>query len=126
MGWDTLDLVKARVRGWNTLQLFDLPFRHHRVEGNRDGGRVRTWAIQGRAAYYMDYRPSYLLARTIYRSLREPAAVGLLLGYLRARVAGLPRCDDEALREYVRLQQRLRNVPQRAREALRRREALVD
>jgi poly-beta-1,6-N-acetyl-D-glucosamine synthase len=124
MGWDTLDLVKANVMGWETEILFDLGFRHHRPEGKRDGRLLRTWTIQGEASHYMGYRFSYLLARTLYQTLRNPAAVGLLAGYTRARVRRLPRCPDAELRAYVRRQQRLRSLPLRAREAMRPRAVL--
>jgi biofilm PGA synthesis N-glycosyltransferase PgaC len=126
MGWDTLDLVKARVHGWTTEIFYELGFRHHRVEGERDGRRFRTTLIQGEAAHFMGYRFSYLAVRTLYRSLRDPASIGLLVGYLRARVRGKPQCSDASLRAYVRSQQRLRNLPIRIREALRPRAALTD
>jgi biofilm PGA synthesis N-glycosyltransferase PgaC len=126
MGWDTLDLVKANVKGWKTEVFYELSFRHHRVEGERDGHRMRTSKIQGEAAYFMGYRPSYLLVRTLYRTLRDPAAVGLLIGYARARARRGPRCADPALRDYVRAQQSWRRLPLRAREALRPRTVLAD
>ena len=68
MGWDTLDLVKANVMGWETEIFFDLGFRHHRPEGKRDGHSLRTWTIQGEASHYMDYRISYLFARTLFQA----------------------------------------------------------
>jgi biofilm PGA synthesis N-glycosyltransferase PgaC len=126
MGWDTLDLMKANLKGWKTEVLYDVPFRHHRVEGERDGRRWRTTTIQGEAAYFMGYRPSYLLVRTFYRMLRDPASLGLLAGYARARAKRNPRLADRELRAYVRRQQSLRRLPARAREALRPRAALVD
>jgi glycosyltransferase involved in cell wall biosynthesis len=117
MGWDTLDLVKASVHGWEAKVLDDIPFRHHRPEGMRDGGRARTWAIQGRAAHYMGYRFSYLLVRTLYRSLHEPAAVALLWGYLTAALRREPTCADAEVRAYLRHSQSLRRLPLRIREA---------
>jgi glycosyltransferase involved in cell wall biosynthesis len=126
MGWDTLDLMKANLRGWKTDVFYDLPFRHHRAEGERDGGRLRTAIIQGAAAHYMGYRFSYLLVRALYRMLRDPSALGLLGGYLAARLRRLPRCEDAELRAYVRRQQRLRNLPLRAREARRPRASLAE
>ena len=74
----------------------------------------------------MGYRLSYLLIRTAYRVLRDPAAVGLLLGYARAAAGRRPRCADEDVRAYVRRQQSLRRLPLRVREALRPRAPLVD
>jgi glycosyltransferase involved in cell wall biosynthesis len=126
MGWDTLDLVKANVRGWRIEVFYELSFRHHRVEGERDGRRLRTFKIQGQAAHFMGYRLSYLAVRTGYRALRDPAAVGLLIGYAQALRERRPRCADPALREYVRNQQRIRRLPERVREALRPRIALSE
>lgn len=126
MGWDTLDLQKAVVKGWVSQLFLDLPFRHHRSEGIRDGARFRTWVIQGEATHFMSYRVSYLLVRTLYRVPRDPTAVGLLVGYGRALARRRPRCGDSELRRYVRDQQSLRRLPRRVREALRPRAALAD
>lgn len=124
MGWDTLDLVKASVQGWEARVVYEIPFRHHRQEGKRDGSRTRTWAIQGRASHYMGYRLSYLLLRTLYRTLQEPAAIALLGGYLAASLRREPRCADADVRAYVRRAQSLREVPLRIREARRPRAAI--
>jgi poly-beta-1,6-N-acetyl-D-glucosamine synthase len=119
MGWDTLDLLKASIRGWDARVVVDLPFRHHRPEGVRDGGRGRAWATQGRAAHYMGYRFSYLLARTSYRALHDPAALALLTGYAAAWLRRAPRCADAELRAQLRHLQSWRNLPQRIRETRR-------
>ena len=126
MGWDTLDLMKANLRGWSTKVVYELGFRHHRVEGERDGHRLRTSIIQGEGAYFMGYRPSYLAVRTLYRLPRNPAAIGLLIGYTRAAWAREPRCSDLELQAYVRREQSWRKLPVRAREALRPRAALTE
>jgi glycosyltransferase involved in cell wall biosynthesis len=123
MGWDTLDLVKASVHGWDVRLLSDIPFRHHRPEGRRDGARARTWAIQGDAAHYIGYRFSYLLVRTLYRTAHEPSAIALLWGYLWAAMRREPRCADGDVRAYVRREQSLRRLPLRIREARRPRAA---
>jgi biofilm PGA synthesis N-glycosyltransferase PgaC len=125
MGWDTLDQLKAHLNGWETRVLYDLPFRHHRPEGARDGHRFRTAAIQGAGAYYLGYRVSYLFVRTLFRSLRDPASLGSLIGYARARMRREPQCPDLQLRAYVRHEQSLRQLRQRVREALRPRGTLA-
>ena len=76
-GWDGIDQLKARARGWETRTLTDLPFRHHRTEGLHDGSTWAHWLANGDTAYYMGYRPSYLLVRTLHRMRRDPAAFGL-------------------------------------------------
>ena len=126
MGWDTLDLMKARLRGWKAEVFYDLEFRHHRVEGERDGHRFRTATIQGEGAHFIGYRVSYLAARTLYRAVRDPAAVGLLIGYMRASIRRSPRCADPELRAYVRSEQTLRKLPLRIREARRPRAELAE
>jgi hypothetical protein len=118
--------MKAAMNGWQTRLFLDLPFRHHRREGVRDGGRFRTWSIQGQANHFMGYRISYLLIRTVYRMLRDPAAIGLLAGYLGAVARRRPQCADLELRSYVRSEQSVRKLPTRVREALRPRAALAD
>jgi len=116
-GWDEIDALKARLNGWKTRTLLDLPFRHHRALGERDGKR-RRWLDQGETAHYMAYRFSYLLARTGYRALREPQAAMMLWGYARSALGRQPRLEDAAARNYLREQQRLRALPLRMREAL--------
>lgn len=119
MGWDTLDLMKASLHGWHVEALETLSYRHHRPEGLRDGHRFRTSLIQGEAAYYMGYRPSYLAIRTLYRMLRNPHAVGMIAGYARALVERQPRCADDELRAHLRNEQSIRRIPVRIREAVR-------
>jgi poly-beta-1,6-N-acetyl-D-glucosamine synthase len=118
MGWDGIDVVKAHTHGWRTATLRELPFYHHRREGERDGSRWAAWSAQGRAARHMHYRPSYLFFRTAHRLVREPSALAMPLGYLSAAVRREPRCRDAAVVAKVREGQRLRRLPVRARQAL--------
>jgi glycosyltransferase involved in cell wall biosynthesis len=117
LGWDGMDEFKANLRGWTTLTRLDLPFRHHRAEGARDGGMHRARMTQGRTAHYMGYRPWYLVVRSLWLARRDPAALALMWGYAAAALRREPRCADPAVLAYVRGQQRLRNLPARAREA---------
>jgi glycosyltransferase involved in cell wall biosynthesis len=118
IGWDGVDEVKATLRGWTTRSLDDLAFFHHRRVGERDGTRRSGWATQGRAAHFLGYRPSYLVLRTLFRTVREPAALAMASSYAAAGLAREPRCSDPAVLAYVRSQQRLRALPARAGEAL--------
>jgi poly-beta-1,6-N-acetyl-D-glucosamine synthase len=118
MGWDSIDEFRANVRGWHTRTVLDLPFRHHRPEGTREGSRRRAWAKQGRLAHYLGYRRSYLLLRALYQSTRDPAAVALLGGYAAAALAREQRCADPEILRYLREQQAVRQLPRRVGEAL--------
>jgi biofilm PGA synthesis N-glycosyltransferase PgaC len=120
MGWDGIDEIKANVRGWRTAGFRDLPFYHHRRLGERDG-RHRAWIAHGQMAYYMGYRPSYLILRAVYRMRREPAAVAMIWAYAAAALARQPRCPDEAVRVHLRREQSARRLPLRIQEALGRR-----
>lgn len=114
-GWDEIDALRARLLGWKTGVVIDLPFRHYRTEGERDG-QWRRWADKGTSAYYMGYRPSYLLARTLYRAYRQPSALAMLPAYARAAIVRSERLPDESVRQSLREQQRLRVLRARRRE----------
>lgn len=118
VGWDGIDELKANVRGWRTAIVHDLPFRHHRFVGERDGTPTARWLQLGHATYYMGYRPSYLALRVLHRARNDPAALAMAWGYVVAAVRREPRNPDEDVRRYLRDRQRLRRLPQRRREAL--------
>jgi glycosyltransferase involved in cell wall biosynthesis len=107
MGWDGLDEAKAALAGYRSRTLLDLGFRHHRVTGAREKGQLHHGTAQGRAAWYMGYRPSYVLLRTLYRFPREPGAVGMVLGYVAAGLARQPRCPEPDVVRFVRRSQRM-------------------
>ena len=122
--WDGIDEIKANARGWHTETQRDIPFRHHRREGQRDSGRFAARAAQGRAAYYMGYRSWYLALRALRHAIREPASVGLVWGYTACALAREERCADEMARAYLRRQQSPSRLPLRARETFARRRRL--
>jgi len=117
VGWDGIDELKAKTRGWHVRHLDDLPFWHYRPTGGRER-QVPMWISQGEMAHYMGYRPSYLIVRSEYRALRDPAALAATAGYARAVLRRSPRYDDAEVRDLLREEQSLRKLPQRIREAL--------
>lgn len=117
-GWDGIDQLKARARGWKTQTFTDLPFRHHRPEGVHDGSTWAHWRVNGDTAYYMGYRPWYLFARSLHRMRRNPAAFGLVYGYLSAAARRSPRLADPKARAILRDDQSPRRILHRRREAL--------
>jgi poly-beta-1,6-N-acetyl-D-glucosamine synthase len=118
LGWDTVDEVKANVLGWTTGTIPGVRFYHHRPVGARDGAPWSRWVRQGSGAHYVGYRFPYLLARTIHRSLRNPAALGMLVGYFGAVARRSERHEDRAVLEHLRKRQSMHQLPRRAREAL--------
>jgi glycosyltransferase involved in cell wall biosynthesis len=116
LGWDGVDEARAVVAGWRTQVVPGLGFRHHRPMGHRDGSSWRARTAEGIAAYYMGYRPSYLLARTLWHARRDVSAVGMMWGWAGALATRGPRCPDPDVRAYVRRQQSARFLVHRLRE----------
>jgi hypothetical protein len=105
LGWDGIDELKAEVLGWTVRTIGHLPFRHHRRVGQRDGA-WRAWVGQGAAAHFMGYRLAYLLLRTLYHMMSDPAAFGMLVGYFGAMFKGARRYEDPQFRRFLRRYQR--------------------
>jgi glycosyltransferase involved in cell wall biosynthesis len=121
VAWDGIDEFKANARGWRTQAFEKLPFKHHRREGERDGS-WRARRNQGHAAYYVGYRPWYLVLRSLFNARREPAALGMIAGYAAAVVRREPRSHDVDARAYLRRQQSMRSLRLRSLEATGRRD----
>jgi poly-beta-1,6-N-acetyl-D-glucosamine synthase len=117
MGWDGVDEFRANVRGWETRAFTDLPFRHHRKEGARDGSARKARFAQGRAAHYLGYRFWYLTLRALWHARTELAALAMIAGFLHAAALRQPRCGDDAARRYLRSQQSPRRLSVRLRQA---------
>lgn len=123
LGWDGIDEIKAALNGWRTRTLLELPFYHHRREGEREGPRLRAWMTVGDASHYLGYRPDYLIIRALNYARRDPTALAMIFGYVVAALRRAPRCPDTEVRSFVRGQQSLRQLPERMREARGRRAA---
>src|SRR5205085_1078618 len=116
MGWDGVDEARANSLGWTTSVVPGLVFRHSRPMGARDGSAWRGHAAEGVGAYYMGYRPSYLVVRALWHARRDPSAVGMIWGWTTAAVRREPRCLDRGVRQHVRRQQSPRQLARRLRE----------
>jgi poly-beta-1,6-N-acetyl-D-glucosamine synthase len=117
-GWDGIAVVRARIRGWDTASFADVSYFHHRGTGARDASRFSSFADEGESSYYMWYRPSYMLLRTLYRavSLRDLSAFGLGWGYARSALSRGSRHPEPGFREFVQSNQSPANWLSRARE----------
>ena len=107
VGWDGIDEIQVQLRGHKTGTDTTLPFRHHRPEGVREAKLVHAHKLSGEAAWYMGYRPSYLVLRSLYRARGDRAALGLIWGYAASAVRRAPRCPDRAVIDVLRGRQRL-------------------
>src|SRR3954447_764880 len=109
LGWDGVDEILAELRGYRTQGFTEIGFRHHRRVGEREG-RLRAGSALGRQAWYMGYRPTYLLLRSLYRARANFASIAMIWGYAAAAAAGEPRCPHPRVVDRVRAAQRLRLV----------------
>jgi biofilm PGA synthesis N-glycosyltransferase PgaC len=120
LGWDGIDAAQAAIGGWTARTVSDLPFKHHRRLGQRDG-RWKMWEHQGDAARYMGYRLSYLVARSVFWARRDPQALAMISGWAKAAARRDTKYPDPRVRAHIRSKQRFRSLPIRAREAAGRR-----
>ena len=117
LAWDGIDELRAAVKGWHARTCVDLPFYHHRAEGARERSRIGGWLATGSMSYYMGYRFSYLVLRTLHHARRDPFALVSVGGYLSALIRRRPRYPDPLVRAHLRRKQSLRNLPVRIAEA---------
>jgi poly-beta-1,6-N-acetyl-D-glucosamine synthase len=111
LGWDTIDDVTARMRGWETrsIALPEGDPLHRRPTGTYDGA-VRGFMRWGHCAYAAGSPPVAILAGGILRMPRRPRIVGgaaFVLGWCRAALRRVPRASPE-VRAFYRAEQHAR------------------
>jgi len=86
-GWDTLDNVAARSKGWET-KIIPVYFEHLKEEGSKVGNKYfssfRTGFYNGSVPYLW----SYFLAKIVSKLFSTPIIIGSFLqlaGYIKAR-----------------------------------------
>jgi biofilm PGA synthesis N-glycosyltransferase PgaC len=106
-GWDTLDEVKANLRGWVTRNFPEARLVQHRATGAAEG-RWRDLVKNGRANYISGYHPLFMVAKCMSRLRRQPYFIGsvaLLYGFVSSYLKRIPQVNDTALIAYLRQQQ---------------------
>jgi glycosyltransferase involved in cell wall biosynthesis len=105
--WDGIDGHMCRLHGWVARSVDDPLLRiiHLRQMGSSHislwNGRIR-W---GRGKYFMGSSPLYMAAAGVYRMAERPyllSGLGILWGYLRARLEGAARMQDPRYLEFLR------------------------
>jgi glycosyltransferase involved in cell wall biosynthesis len=105
LGWDTIDEVRARMRGWRTAGSLvpEDPVLHLRPMGAHDGA-VKAFRRWGACAYGYGEHPVYTLLMGLRQLPHRPMVVGGLsyvAGWALAALRRAPRAEPE-LRAYVR------------------------
>ena len=119
LGWDTIDEVRARMRGWRTAggTADEEPVLHLRPMGAHDGA-LRAFRRWGACAYAYGEHPLHVALIALRRMRERPLVLGggaYLAGWLVAALRRVPRAEPE-LRAYVRRDQ-LRRIGGRLRGA---------
>jgi poly-beta-1,6-N-acetyl-D-glucosamine synthase len=113
LGWDTIDEVRARARGWETrsFKIRRGEVVHLRRVGSYDGV-LRGYRRAGWAAYAYGAHPLHLVASAAARLGDPPplaCGAAYLGGYVAAALRGEPRAEPE-VRARVRGEQRARLI----------------
>ena len=115
LGWDTIDELRANMKGWRTRS-FDMPSgdsEHMRTMGSHDG-QLRGFRRWGEAAYAYGEHPLHVVLVGAQKSRDRPRLLGgisYVIGYIGAAARRMPRAESE-LRSYVRKDQ-LRRIRRR-------------
>jgi biofilm PGA synthesis N-glycosyltransferase PgaC len=106
-GWDSVDELKANMKGWLTRTLPDIELVHHRPTGAAYGA-WSNWVKNGRANYVAGYHPLFMLLKCFSRAFSRPygiAAAGLWVGFCSGLLRREWRVDDPEFLRYFREQQ---------------------
>ena len=117
LGWDTIDEVYARMRGFKTERDRETIVRHHRPSGSAQG-KLRGRYRHGACAYISRYSLAWVLARSGKMAVawdpRGLSGLAFLWGFVSYAIRRADRVEDEEFRRFVRDEHR-----QRVRRALR-------
>ena len=114
LGWDHIDEVAARMKGWRTKSYPAFKLLHHRTMGSRLG-KLRGHMRHGRADYITGYHPAYFFAKTVYRLFSRPFVIGSvasLWGFAVPYMLKEKRIVDRSFIKYYR-QEQLRKLTQK-------------
>jgi len=110
LGWDTIDEIYARMRGYSTRVFCDLVALHHRPWGSADG-TLRGRARHGRCAYIVHFTLPWVALRAFKVARSRPrglSGLAFLYGFLDSAARRVPRVEDPEFRAFVRRELRER------------------
>jgi len=98
-GWDTIDEIRAEMKGWKTRHFSELQFYHLKPEGSGIGF-VRTSMMHGEIYYLTGGGGFFLFLKFLHRLLfGKPFIIGglmLVAGFLKAKLSQKPRLATDA------------------------------
>jgi biofilm PGA synthesis N-glycosyltransferase PgaC len=113
VGWDTVDILRMRMRNFRVQVVHDLEYHHIRRMGTRNGyidGMIRD----GRNAYLTGYAPWFLILRALFNGTHRPYLLRtacMLTGYFKAMLSKRERVvsgDEMQFHRYLHRQRILK------------------
>ena len=108
-GWDGVDIIKAKIKGWETGEIDNLILFHLKSTGTAKGeGTKKACLKYGDVSYYMGGYFWYFLLRVIYRTVEQKnIKVGyyMIQGFLRSMHEKSER-EPMEFRKYLKYIQR--------------------
>ena len=83
-GWDGVDNIVAQMNGWDTSNFSEITVLHKRATGSFFGS-LKGCFETGKFAYSLRYSPTFMIARSLHRSLQRPIFLGgvlMMLGFV--------------------------------------------
>ncbi len=105
MGWDGIDEIKARMKGWDASPVPGLRVIHLRPEGQA-AGTFKSGKERGRGSWFMGYHPLFFALRAAKNIVRSPLdGAGMITGYIGEAFRGGARIEDQEFIKFLRINQ---------------------
>jgi glycosyltransferase involved in cell wall biosynthesis len=107
LGWDTVDEIKANMRGWVTRSFPELKVIHYRKTQTASGA-LNGMKNLGKASYFLGYHPIFLLIRAIRQMALPPYVIGgihMIIGFTNGYVKRQTQIQDPEFIKFLRKQQ---------------------
>ena len=110
-GVDTVALLSARMKGWQTRTFLEKVCNHNRKQGSATKSGLALIFSSGQKDYFLGVDPIWQFLRAVYRLLKPPYVIGalsLFLGYLWPLLLGRPKTAPREVVAFRRRDQRAR------------------
>lgn len=114
LGWDTIDELKAQMKGWETRSYKELRILHLRRMSYQHKDWSRGRFKFGKGSYYLGYHPLFIFAKGFYRVFDKPYVIGgfaVIMGYFYSMIKAEPQYKEKDVLKFLRKKQLKRLFP---------------
>lgn len=107
LGWDAIDVYKARMVGWETMSFEDIKMIHH-VKTWTKGGLLHGRHRSGRMEYLIGTHPLFFFLKVLRELTKKPFVIScfaFVTGYIKATLKNEERVVDHKLMKHIRQEQ---------------------